>query len=73
MANMKSQGEDSTIYVISYPKGLTLEWLLNLIIEGKKTLRVNRITLNVWKFFKKKLRGFGQNLVKIKYNFCFVS
>lgn len=47
MANMKSQGEDSTIYVISYPKGLTLEWLLNLIIEGKKTLRVNRITLNV--------------------------
>ena len=51
MANMKSQGGDSTIYVISYPKGLTLEWLLNLIIEGKKPLRVNRITLNVWKFF----------------------
>ena len=47
MENLKSQGGDSTMYVISYPKGLTLEWLLNLIIEGKKTLRVNRITLNV--------------------------
>lgn len=49
MANLKSQGGDSTIYVTSYPnfpKGLTLEWLLNLIIEGKKT-RVNGITLNV--------------------------
>lgn len=47
MANLKSLGGDSTMYVISYPKGLTLEWLLNLIIEGKKTLSVNRITLNV--------------------------
>lgn len=46
MANLKSQGGDSAIYVTSYPKGLTLEWLLNLIIEGKKT-RVNGITLNV--------------------------
>lgn len=47
MENLKSQGGDSTIYVIYYPKGLTLEWLLNLIIEAKKTLMVNRITLNV--------------------------